>query len=199
MAATESTMLALGTPAPTFALPEVSSGSVVSSELAAEGLPFLVIFLCAHCPYVLHVAPELARISREYGDKPLKIFGITSNDIAQYPQDAPAPTAAFALEQGLRFPILFDETQEVARAYTAACTPDFFLFAADHTLFYRGQIDSSRPMRSADRPGSGVLDGAELRTAIDAVLAGLPAPQIQRPSIGCSIKWKPGTEETSGN
>lgn len=199
MAATESTMIALGTPAPTFALPEVSSGSVISSESAGKDMPFLVIFLCAHCPYVLHVAPELARISRDYGDKPLKIFGITSNDIAQYPQDAPAPTAAFAREHGLQFPILFDESQEVARAYTAACTPDFFLFAADHTLFYRGQIDSSRPMRSADRPGSGVLNGAELRTAIDAVLAGRPAPQIQKPSIGCSIKWKLGAEPASGH
>jgi peroxiredoxin len=199
MAATESTMLALGTPAPAFALPNVASGAVTSLESAAEGLPFLVVFLCAHCPYVLHVAPELARIARDYSDKPLKIFGITSNDIAEYPQDAPAPTADFARAHGLEFPILFDETQEVARNYTASCTPDFFLFGADHTLFYRGQIDGSRPMRSAERPGSGVLNGAELRQAIDAVLAGLPAPEVQRPSIGCSIKWKSGATGASSH
>jgi len=199
MAATESTMLALGTPAPAFALPNVASGAVTSLEPTAEGLPFLVIFLCAHCPYVLHVAPELARIARDYSDKPLKIFGVTSNDIAEYPQDAPAPTADFAREHGLQFPILFDETQKIARAYTASCTPDFFLFGADHTLFYRGQIDDSRPMRSAERPGSGVLNGAELREAIDAVLAGLPPPEVQRPSIGCSIKWKSGATGASSH
>jgi peroxiredoxin len=195
MAATESTMLALGTPAPAFALPDVSSGALTSLKSTAGGAPVLVVFLCAHCPYVLHVAPELARISNDYRHKQLKILGITSNDIAAYPQDAPAPTAEFARLHGIEFPILYDETQEVARAYTAACTPDFFLFAADHTLFYRGQIDGSRPMRSADRPGSGVLNGAELRAAIDAVLAGLPAPEIQKPSIGCSIKWKPGAAD----
>jgi hypothetical protein len=118
--------------------------------------------------------------------------GITSNDVAAYPQDAPEPTARFAREAGLDFPILFDEDQSVARAYSAACTPDFFLFDAAHRLFYRGQIDSSRPGRGPERPGQGTLNGSDLRAAFDAVLEGRPAPEPQRPSIGCGIKWKPG-------
>jgi peroxiredoxin len=196
MAATESTMLALGTTAPAFTLPDVSTGQLRQLSELAGGKAVLVIFLCAHCPYVVHVAPELARLARDYAGRPLAIVGITANDTAAYPQDAPEPTARFAQEAGLDFPILFDEDQSVARAYSAACTPDFFLFDATHQLFYRGQLDSSRPRRGADRPGQGTLDGADLRAALDAVLGGMPAPEPQRPSIGCSIKWKPDNEPT---
>ncbi len=189
-------MLALGTPAPAFHLPDVSTGGLRSLSDLAEGRAVLVVFLCAHCPYVVHVAPELARLAKDYAARPLSIVGVTSNDIAAYPQDAPEPTARFARESGFDFPILFDEDQSVARAYSAACTPDFFLFDAAHRLFYRGQIDSSRPGRGPDRPGQGTLDGADLRAALDALLKGEPAPENQRPSIGCSIKWKPGNEPT---
>ncbi len=187
MAATESVMLPLGTAAPAFHLPDVADGRSKSLADLAPGRPVLVVFLCAHCPYVLHVAPELARIARDYAGRPVAIVAITSNDIVQYPQDAPEPTARFAAEQGFTFPVLFDESQSVAHAYSAACTPDWFLFDADHRLFYRGQLDDTRP-------GRGTAHGAELRAALEAVLAGAPAPDPQRPSIGCNIKWKPGNE-----
>jgi peroxiredoxin len=196
MAATESTMLALGTPAPAFSLPDVSSGRLRALSDLAEGRAVLVVFLCAHCPYVVHVAPELARLAKDYAGQAVSIVGITANDTAAYPQDAPEPTARFAREAGFDFPILFDEDQSVARAYSAACTPDFFLFDAAHRLFYRGQIDSSRPGRGPDRPAQGTLNGADLRAALDAVLEGRPAPENQRPSLGCGIKWKPGNEPT---
>lgn len=194
MAATESNMLALGTVAPALNLPDVATGQLRQLSDLAEGRAVLVIFLCAHCPYVVHVAPELSRLGADYTGKPLAIVAITANDTAAYPQDAPEPTARFAREAGLNFPILFDEDQSVARAYSAACTPDFFLFDAAHRLFYRGQLDSSRPGRGPERPGQGTLNGADLRAALDAVLGGRPAPEAQRPSIGCSIKWKPGNE-----
>lgn len=191
MAATESNMLALGTLAPSFELPDVATGRMRRLDEIAPGKPVLVIFLCAHCPYVLHVAPELARIASDYAGKPLEIVAITSNDVVQYPQDGPEPTARFAAQFGLGFPILFDESQAVAHAYSAACTPDCFLFDAEHRLFYRGQIDETRP-------GRGTAHGSELRGALDAVLAGAPAPENQRPSIGCNIKWKPGNEPAPG-
>ena len=189
MSATASTMLPLGTPAPSFSLPDVTTGQ----RLGLDNFPqkaLLVIFLCAHCPYVVHVRPELARLARDYAGRSVGIVGITANDVTQYPQDAPEPTAAWAREGGLTFPILYDETQEVARAYTAACTPDFFLFGPDRKLVYRGQLDSSRPTRGPNRPGTGELNGADLRAAIDAVLAGERVNPEQRPSIGCGIKWK---------
>ena len=187
MAATESNMLPLGTQAPSFSLPDVADGLLKSLESMAAGRPVLVIFLCAHCPYVQHVAPELARIAREYAGRPVQIIGITANDILRYPDDAPEPTARFAMEYGICFPILFDECQSVARAYAAACTPECFLFDAAHQLYYRGRIDETRPDR-------GVAHGGELRAALDALLAGAPAPSHQLPSIGCNIKWKPGNE-----
>jgi peroxiredoxin len=194
MAATPSTMIELGTSLPTFLLPNVANREMVSVKDFDVNRALLVIFLCAHCPYVLHVAPEMARIATDYADKSLGIIGITSNDVSQYPQDAPAPTAEWAEKEGLSFPILYDEAQDVARVFSAACTPDFFLFGPDRKLVYRGQIDDSRPSRGADRPGRGQSNGRDIRAAIDAVLSGRPVSAEQMPSIGCNIKWKPGRE-----
>ncbi|HEY2343824.1 MAG TPA: thioredoxin family protein, partial [Chthoniobacteraceae bacterium] len=190
IAATLSNILPLGTSAPNFSLPDVVSSRTLSLADFAGKDALLVVFLCAHCPYVHHVRPELARLANDYADRSVAVVGITSNDIKQYPDDAPEPTARFAREAGFNFPILYDETQEVAKAYTAACTPDFFLFDAQRKLAYRGQIDSSRPNRGPERPGGGDRNGADLRAALDAVLAGQPVNPEQRPSIGCSIKWK---------
>jgi peroxiredoxin len=187
-------MLPLGTPVPTFSLPDVAAGQVRSLDEFASSPALLTVFMCAHCPYVHHVAPELVRIGRDYLERGVAMIGITANDIHSYPQDAPEPTARWAREIGLPFPILYDESQEVAKAFTAACTPDFFLFGPDRRLVYRGQIDSSRPTRGADRPGRGELNGSDLRAALDAVLAGKPVSEDQKPSIGCNIKWKPGNE-----
>ena len=187
-------MLALGTVAPDFTLPHVATGRPYSLADFAGSKAWLVIFLCAHCPYVVHVRPELARITRDYAGRGVGIVGITSNDIAQYPEDAPAPTAHMAEEAGLKFPVLYDETQQVARAYSAACTPDFFLFDAERRLVYRGQLDDSRPSRGEGRPGRGTLDGRDLRAALEAVLSGQAVNPDQKPSIGCNIKWKPGHE-----
>ena len=180
-------MLALGTPAPGFSLPDVTSGRTVSLADFSGEKALLVIFLCAHCPFVVHVKDELARIGRDYAGRSVAIVGITANDIANYPQDAPKPTAEFARAAGFTFPILFDETQSVAKACTAACTPDFFLFGPDRGLVYRGQLDDSRP-------GRGTATGADLRTALDALLSGQPVNPNQHPGIGCNIKWKPGNE-----
>lgn len=187
-------MLDLGTPAPDFSLQDVSSQKTISLNDFQDKQALLVVFLCAHCPYVIHVAPELARIARDYAGKSVGIVAITSNDIGEYPQDAPEPTAEAARKHGWDFPVLFDESQAVAKAYTAACTPDFFLFGPDRRLVYRGQLDDSRPNRGADRPGRGELNGADLRSALDSVLAGTPISPEQKPSIGCNIKWKPGNE-----
>ena len=190
--AVSSTMLALGTSAPDFSLPNVATGKTVSLGDFAAQRALLVMFVCAHCPYVVHVQPEIARLAADYAGRNLGIVAITANDAAQYPQDAPAPSAAMARAAGWPFPLLYDESQAVAKAFTAACTPDFFLFDAARQLAYRGQLDSSRPGRGPDRPGAGILDGADLRAAIDTVLSdGLVSPN-QKPSIGCSIKWKPG-------
>ena len=187
-------MLELGTAAPDFALRAVATGKTMSLADFADARALVVVFLCAHCPYVVHLRPELARLHADYAAKGVAIVGITSNDIAQYPQDAPAPTAAMARDAGLTFPILYDETQAVALAYSAACTPDFFVFDAARRLAYRGQLDDSRPMRAADRPERGALNGADIRAALDAILAGATPSPEQKPSIGCNIKWKPGNE-----
>lgn len=187
MAATESSMRALGTTAPSFALPDVETGKIIALEDIAKNEPFLVIFLCAHCPYVLHVAPEIAKITRDYSTEAIRFVGITSNDIVHYPQDAPEPTARFAKQYGLNFPILFDESQSVAHAYAAACTPDFFLFDQHRKLFYRGQMDNTRP-------GRGTPHGGALRAALDALIKGNAPTEHQLPSIGCNIKWKAGNE-----
>ena len=185
MAAT-STMLALGTPAPDFALTEVSDGSTVSlGDLTGQVL--VVMFLCKHCPYVVHVQDELARLVRDYRDAPVDFVGIAANDPEAYPDDAPEGLAEQKREVGFDFPYLFDETQQVAAAYTAACTPDFFVFDADRTLAYRGRMDETRP--GGDPP-----TGVDLRAAIDALLAGQRPSEDQWPSMGCSIKWRPGNE-----
>ena len=187
-------MLALATSAPDFSLPAVATGEIVSLADFAEDKALLVMFVCAHCPYVVHVQPEIARLAADYAGRSLGIVAITANDAAQYPQDAPEPSAAMARAAGWTFPFLYDESQAVAKAYTAACTPDFFLFDSARRLAYRGQLDNSRPGRGPDRPGAGVLNGADLRAAIDAVLSGGSVSPDQKPSIGCNIKWKPGQE-----
>lgn len=192
--AVSSTMLELGTPAPDFSLPDVVTGKTVKLTDFADKKALLVMFVCAHCPYVVHVQPELARVARDYAGKSVGFVAITANDVGQYPQDAPQPSAAMAQAAGWTFPFLYDESQAVAKAYTAACTPDFFLFDAARKLVYRGQLDSSRPGRGPDRPGGGVLNGADLRAALDAVLVDQPVNPQQMPSIGCNIKWKPGNE-----
>jgi thiol-disulfide isomerase/thioredoxin len=183
MAVTPSTMLPLGTPAPAFALPDIT-GDTVSSE-TYKGYPLLVMFICNHCPFVIHVAAELAQLGKDYRDK-LAIIAINSNDVSTHPDDAPDKMKLEAAQRGYAFPYLYDESQEVAKAYRAACTPDFFLFDKDHKLVYRGQLDDSRP--NSDIP----VTGADLRAAIDAVLAGKPVSDKQRPSAGCNIKWKAG-------
>lgn len=187
-------MLALGTPCPDFSLPDVATGQLVARDDFASAPALLVIFLCAHCPYVVHVREELARLARDYAAKEVAIVGITSNDVEAYPDDAPAPTAAMAQAAGWTFPVLYDETQRVAHAFTAACTPDFFLFDAARHLVYRGELDESRPSRGPDRPGLGVCDGRALRAALEATLAGQKPSADQFPSLGCNIKWKPGNE-----
>jgi peroxiredoxin len=183
-----STMLALGTEAPEFTLPDVTTGRLVRRSDLDERKALLVMFICRHCPYVRHVRKGLAELGRDYRDQDVGIVAISANDPAAYPEDAPQSLAEEAREAGYTFPYLFDETQEVARAYTAACTPDFFLFDADRKLAYRGQFDSSRPGNDAP------VTGQELRAALDAVLADGPVPQDQRPSVGCTIKWRPGNE-----
>ena len=184
MPSTPSSMLALGTPAPVFTLPDVVSGETVSLEQYAGMRGLLVMFLCAHCPFVKHVEPELAKIGRDYAAQGLGVVGISSNDAAGYPEDAPAGLREQAQRNRFTFHYLYDETQEVAQAYHAACTPDFFLFDANLKLAYRGQLDGSRP--SSHVP----VDGRDLRAAIDAVMAGKPVSPEQHPSVGCGIKWK---------
>lgn len=187
MAAT-STMLALGTQAPDFDLPDVTTGRRVRLSDLANEKALLVMFICRHCPYVAHVRSGLADLGRDYEGADLAIVAISSNDADEYPADRPESLAEEAAEAGYAFPYLYDEAQEAAKTYTAACTPDFFLFDADRRLVYRGQLDDSRP-------GNGVpVTGADLRTAIEAVLSDRPVSGDQRPSVGCSIKWRPGNE-----
>lgn len=185
MAATESQMLELGTQAPAFTLPD-PDGNLHSLADSADA--YLVMFICNHCPFVIHVRDELARIGRDYGNKGVAIYAINSNDIDKHPQDGPEQMKRDAREHGYTFPYLLDDDQSVAKSYRAACTPDFFLFDANKSLVYRGQLDGSRP--SNDVP----VDGRDLRAALDAVLAKQPVGAEQAPSIGCNIKWKPGNE-----
>ena len=184
--AVESVMLSLGTSAPPFALRDVVSGQVYQLDSFASKSALLVMFLCRHCPYVVHVQDEIARLGRDYESSGLGIVGISSNDPGHYPDDAPERLKEMAQRLGFRFPFCFDETQDVAKAYKAACTPDFYLFDRERRLMYRGQLDDSRPGTS--KP----VTGRDLRTAIDAVLGGKPVDSNQKASVGCSIKWKPG-------
>ena len=188
MVATPSVMRALGTPAPEFTLQDVVSGRTVTLSRAAGPKGTLVMFISRHCPYVQHVKHELARIGREYGQRGIGVVAVSSNDVENYPDDAPAKLKELAAELDLAFPLCYDPDQSVARAYEAACTPDFFLFDAGRALVYRGQLDDSRPKN--DRP----VTGRDLRAALDAVLAGRTPPAEQRASLGCNIKWKPGNE-----
>ncbi len=177
-------MLPLGTSAPPFSLPDVVSGSIISSHQVAGSKALLVMFICRHCPYVKHVQGELAQIGRDYAGRELSIVAISSNDAAAYPDDAPGSLLEMSINLGFVFPLCYDESQDVARAYTAACTPDFFLFDKEQHLAYRGRLDGSRP-------GNGVpVDGADLRAAIDSVLTGQPVNTDQKPSMGCNIKWR---------
>jgi len=188
-----SQMMALGTKAPEFNLPDVVSGKKFSLDDFSDKKALLVMFICRHCPYVKNVQNEVAKLARDYEDKELGIVAISSNDIEKYPDDAPESLKEQAQELGFNFPYLFDASQEVARAYSAACTPDFFLFDRSATptvkkLVYRGQLDDSRP-------GNDILpNGKDLRGVIDAVLAGKKISSDQKPSTGCNIKWKPGNE-----
>jgi peroxiredoxin len=183
--AVESMMLPLGTPLPDFTLPD-TEGRPVSSRDLGGGKGVLVMFLCNHCPYVKHLRGGLADFGREYGARGLGIAAVMSNDVEAYPADSPEQMARERTEAGWTFPYLYDETQEVAKAFRAACTPDLFLFDAAGKLAYRGQFDGSRPRN--DVP----VTGADLRAAADAVLEGRPVPAEQVPSVGCGIKWKPG-------
>jgi peroxiredoxin len=187
MVKTASAMLPLGTPAPDFSLPDVE-GRIISLADVRHAPALLVVFMCNHCPYVQHVAEGLAQLAREYQERGAVVIGINANDVDAFPEDAPDKMAAEVKRRGYIFFYLYDKTQEVAKAYHAACTPDFFLFDRDGRLVYRGQMDSSRP-------GNGVpVTGNDLRAALDAVLAGQPVPADQTPSLGCNIKWRPGNE-----
>lgn len=184
MVKTASTMLPLGSDAPDFSLVNVDGATVSKSDFSDQ--PLLVIFMCNHCPFVIHLREALAAFGSEYQSKGLKIVGISSNDVDGYPQDGPEEMKEEAAAAGYTFPYLFDATQEVAKAYHAACTPDFFLFDSEHKLIYRGQFDDSRPQ-------SGIpVTGSDLKAACDAVLSGQPVTDDQKPSIGCNIKWKDG-------
>ena len=186
MSKTLSTMLELGTAAPDFSLPDVVSGRVVSLATFQTDPALLVMFICRHCPFVKHVQRELARLAVEYRGRGAGIVAISSNDAADYADDGPDSLKEMALDLGFSFPVCYDESQDVAKAYAAACTPDFFLFDRARRLAYRGQLDDSRP-------GNGKpVTGADLRAALDAVLAGRPVGRDQKPSMGCNIKWKAG-------
>jgi peroxiredoxin len=187
MVRTPSTMLPLGTPAPDFSLVNVD-GKTISLSDFRRAPALVVVFMCNHCPFVKHLADPLARFAAEYLAKGAAFVGISSNDVANYPADSPEQMVAEAESRGYQFPYLYDETQEVAKAYRAACTPDFYVFDNERKLVYRGQFDDSRP-------DSGIpVTGSDLRQALDAVLAGGKPGDNQRPSIGCNIKWKPGNE-----
>lgn len=184
MAATPSTMLALGTVAPDFTLPDTVSGNEIALSEVQSDKATVIMFLCNHCPFVKHVNEELVRLANDYQAKDVAFVAVSSNDVENYPQDSPQLMKEVAEQLGYSFPYLYDEDQSVARAYQAACTPDFFIFDGPMELVYRGQLDSSRP--SNDIP----VTGEDIRAALDAILAGEPVAEEQRPSIGCNIKWK---------
>lgn len=183
MAKTESKMLALGTKAPNFSLLDTISGEILDLQTIKGVKGTVLMFICNHCPFVIHVNPEISKVAKEYQAKGIGFIAISSNDVVNYPQDNPELMKSTAIEQGYTFPYLYDATQEVAIAYDAACTPDFYLFDAKLELVYRGQLDDSRP-------GNGLpVTGSDLRKAMDALLSGSPSIEPQKPSIGCNIKW----------
>jgi len=187
MVMTASTMLPLGMSAPDFNLPDIK-GDMVSLEDFKESLALLVIFMCNHCPFVKHVLPVMVELIKEYQAKGVAVVGINSNDVVSFPDDSPKNMAKVAKNAGFTFPYLYDETQEIAKAYHAACTPDFFLFDKERRLVYRGQMDDSRP-------GSEIpVIGVDLIRAMDAILAGRDISSDQKPSMGCNIKWKKANE-----
>ncbi|MEM1007461.1 MAG: thioredoxin family protein [Myxococcota bacterium] len=188
MARTPSTMLPLHTPAPSFSLPD-PQGNVVSLQEYANQ-PVLIAFICNHCPFVIHIREGFAKLAKTYQDKGVAVIAINSNDVEKYPADRPEKMAEEIKDAGYTFPYLFDQSQDVAKRYRAACTPDFYVFDAQHKLVYRGQMDDSRP-------GNGIpVSGKDLQQALDAVLNNTPVPAEQKPSIGCNIKWIPGNEPT---
>lgn len=187
MAATLSTMLELGTKAPDFSLPDTTAKTVRLADFK-DAKALVVVFMCNHCPFVIHLRKGLAAFASEYQKRGVAVAGINSNDVKNYPDDSPVKMAEEVKLAGYTFPYLYDESQKVAKAYRAACTPDFYVFDSNHKLAYRGQFDDSRP--KSDQP----VTGRDLRAAVDAVLAGKPAAGDQKPSIGCNIKWKPGNE-----
>lgn len=188
MALTPSTMLALGTPAPYFRLPDVRSGRQRARDDFADAPALLVAIVCNHCPYVRHIADALARFGRDYEHSGLAMVAISANDVATHPDDAPDRMAEEAKRRGYVFPYLYDATQEVAKAFRAACTPEFYLFDAERRLRYRGQFDDSRPGNRIP------VTGRDLRAAVDALLSGRPVSAEQKPSVGCNVKWKRGNE-----
>jgi peroxiredoxin len=189
MALTPSTMLPLGTVAPDFRLPDTNDKTVSLTDFK-DRAALLVVFMCNHCPYVVHIRAGLAQLARDYAPKNVGIVGISSNDVKNYPDDSPARMKEEAKSAGYIFPYLYDESQAVAKAYRAACTPDLYLFDQNRKLVYRGQFDDSRP-------GNGLpVTGKDLRTALDALLAGRPVSENQKASMGCNIKWKAGNEPT---
>lgn len=188
MALTPSTMLPLGTKAPAFELLDVVCDQTVTLDNFTTKKALLVIFLCCHCPFVKHVEFELARIGQDYRDQNLGIIAISANDVEKYPDDSPEKLREMAQKLNFNFPVAYDASQKVAQAYTAACTPDFFLFDEKRELVYRGQLDDSRPSNKLP------VTGKDVRRALDAVLASQPLDMEQKPSIGCNIKWKPGNE-----
>ncbi len=188
MVKTLSTMLDLGTAAPDFSLSDVVSNETVSLDSFSGKKGLLVMFICQHCPFVKHVEDELGRIGQDYVPKDIAVLAISSNSVKTHPQDSPENMREQVKRANFNFPYAYDETQAVAKSYTAACTPDFFLFDGDFKLVYRGQLDDSRP--GNDKP----VTGESLRAALDQIVAGNPVPAVQSPSIGCNIKWAPGNE-----
>lgn len=189
MVRTNSTMLPLGTVAPDFSLVSVD-GQTYSLDSFSDAKALLVIFMCNHCPYVIHIADHLASLANEYQARGVAVVGISSNDVSKYPQDSPEQMVHEAEQRGYTFPYLYDETQDVAKSYKAACTPDFFVFDAERKLVYRGQMDDSRPKTDDPKP----ITGSDLRKALDDVLLGQPVTDDQIPSLGCNIKWMEGNE-----
>ena len=192
MAATPSTMLPLGTPLPWFRLPDVD-GRLVSPDDVRHAPALLIAFICHHCPFVRHIRPEFARVCREYQTRGLAVIAINSNDISEFPEDGPDGMRQESRDAGYSFSYLLDDSQDVAKAFRAACTPDLFLFDAARTLAYRGQFDGSRPRNTV------AVDGRDLRAACDALLEGREPPSTQTPSVGCNIKWKHGNEPNYGS